>query len=287
MARRWKIVWAALAVLAIVSAIEELRYYRYGLAQLHPARRPIEAEERKRAGRFSEEVTFQTSDGLSLRGNFAAPRNGAVVVMVHGLGQNRMHFLAVAEMLARHGYGALFYDSRAHGDSDGDLATWGVAEQRDVEAAVAFASARADKVVTLGFSVGTTAVFFEATHDPRVRAVILEAIWPDIDDEMTSKAGGRGAFSRYPAVLAMKRSIDFSRVRPVDHAAELGARPKLFIAGSNDDDTPPAVMQRVVDASPDPKRFWIVPGAKHGEYAATAPVEYERVVIDFLDQSLR
>ncbi len=288
MARRWKIVGAVLAVLAIVSAIEEIRYYRYGLAQVHPPRRPIEAADRERAKKFSEEVTFVTSDGLTLRGSFAAPKNGAVVVMAHGLGQNRMHFLAVAEMLVRHRYGALFYDSRAHGESDGDRATWGIDEQRDVEAAVAFAAARAEKVVTLGFSVGTTPVFFEAATDPRVRAVILEAIWPDIDDEMTRKAGGRGALSRYPAVLAMKRSgIDFSRVRPIDHAAELGSRPKLFIAGSEDDDTPPAVMRRVVDASPDPKQFWIVPGAEHGEYAAAAPEEYERVVIEFLDRALR
>jgi len=32
--------------------------------------------------------------------------------------------------------------------------------------------------------------------------------------------------------------------------------------------------------------LWIVPRATHGSYAKTAPAEYERTLIEFLDRAL-
>ena len=283
-----KIGTAVLAGLLIVSGIEEVRYYRYGLTTVHPPRILGTQAERERARALGgEDVSFE-SEGLTLRGTYFAPKNGAVVVTAHGLGENRFRWLDDVEMLTRHGYGALIVDGRAHGDSDGDTATWGDREQNDVRAAVDFAIARAPKIATMGFSVGSSAVYLEAASDPRVRAIVIEALWFSIDDEMDAKAGGRGFISHAPITLAMKRAghLDFSRVRPIDHAKELGARPKLFITGSEDSDTPVPIMQRIVDATPDPKELWIVPRATHGSYAKTAPADYERTLIEFLDRSL-
>ena len=271
----------------IVSGIQEVRYYRYGLASVHPSRRAATQSERDRARSLGgEEVSF-VSQGTTLRGTFFAPRNGVIVVMAHGMGEDRFRWLDDVDILARHEYGALIFDARAHGESGGDTATWGDLESRDVRAAIDFIQPRAREIVTVGFSVGSSAVFLEAASDDRVRAIVIEALWPSLDDEMEAKAGTRGFFSHYPVMLAMKRvgRVDFARVRPIDHAKELGARPKLFITGSEDSDTPVPIMQGMVDATPDPKRFWIVPGATHGSYAKTAPAEYERTLIDFLDRA--
>jgi pimeloyl-ACP methyl ester carboxylesterase len=276
-----------LAAALIVSGIEEVRYYRYGLSVVHPPRRVAAQSERDRARAMGgEEIAFASQGATTLHGTFFAPGNGVVVVMAHGLGEDRYRWLDDVDMLMRHGYGALIYDARAHGESGGDTATWGDLEQRDVRAAVDFVQPRAREIVTAGFSVGASAVFLEAAGDDRVRAIVIEALWTSLDDEMEAKAGTRGFFSHYPVMIAMKRNgrVDFSRVRPIDHAQELGGRPKLFVTGSEDSDTPMPVMQRMVDATPDPKRLWIVPAATHGTYAKTAPAEYERTLIDFLDR---
>jgi pimeloyl-ACP methyl ester carboxylesterase len=285
--RRWhKIAGLGLGVVTIVTVIEA-RYYRHGLSLVHPVRKPVTAAEHARTHTFAEDVSFETSDGVTLRGDYVPSKNGIVVVMCHGLFENRMHFLFETEMLTRHGYGALFFDWRAHGDSDGALSTWGYLEQLDLESAITFAMSREDaKIVTLGFSIGATTVYLEATHDARVRAIIIEAIWPTIEEEMRDKMTTLGFISYEPTVMAMQRAgLDFSKVRPIDHAAQLGARPKLFITGSADTDTPVAIMRRVVDATPEPKQLWVVPGAQHGTYTADAPAEYERVVIDFLEHA--
>jgi len=271
-----------------VSGIEEVRYYRYGLSVVHPPRRVAAQSERDRARALGGEDVSFASQGATLRGTFFAPRNGVVLVMAHGLGEDRFRWLDDVAMLERHGYGAFIYDARAHGESGGDTATWGDLEQRDVRAAIDFAEPRAEKIVAAGFSVGASAVYLEAAGDERVRAIVIEALWTSIDDEMQAKAGTRGFFSHFPVMLAMKRDghLDFSRVRPIDHAREIGARPKLFVTGSEDSDTPVPIMQRMVDATPDPKRLWIVPRATHGSYAKTAPAEYERTLIEFLDRAL-
>ena len=68
-----------------------------------------------------ESVIFPSTDGLSLAGWFIFPKNeignGAAIILCHGYGSTRAEMLPVATILARHGYGALLFDFRAHGES--------------------------------------------------------------------------------------------------------------------------------------------------------------------------
>ena len=57
-----------------------------------------------------QEVSFPTSDGLTLRGWYLASTNHAAVIVAHGLGGNRLGVLPIGEFLARHGYGVLLLD---------------------------------------------------------------------------------------------------------------------------------------------------------------------------------
>ena len=82
----------------------------------HKFREPID-------GNFAvphEDVSFETDDGLTLRGWYAPSRNGAAVVLVHGLGGSRLGPRKHARLLAEHGYGVLLYDGRGRGESEGD-----------------------------------------------------------------------------------------------------------------------------------------------------------------------
>ena len=288
----WRSLGCAAAIPAILLAAYQIRVFYRALRLFRPLRVPITDGDRLAARDCLpdvEEISFRTKDGLVLRGFYAPSRNGAIVVMGHGLGENRMRFLPVAEILARHGYGSLFFDWRAHGDSEGHTSTWGDSEQRDFAAAVDFAGHRADvapgRIAGLGFSIGASTVALEATADPRVRAVILEAVYTSLDDEMRDKMGKRRMLSLWPTQLAARYAgVDFGRVRPIDHVGQIGPRPILFIAGTADSDTSLAVVRRVYDAAAEPKQLWLVEGADHGGCRALAPANYERAVVGFLDR---
>ena len=107
----------------------------------------------------------------------------------HGLGGNRAQLLLEAGFLSRRGHGVLLLDSRASGESDGDLATWGDLERLDIRAALDFLSARPDVEKEMlglyGFSVGAVALV--AAEGQRVRAVALGPCWTSLADELRDK----------------------------------------------------------------------------------------------------
>jgi dipeptidyl aminopeptidase/acylaminoacyl peptidase len=246
----------------------------------------------RRAVRDLETVAFQTSDGMTLRGWYSAGGRRSVVVLVHGGGGNRLQLFPDAQVLARHGYGFLLYDSRGQGESDGDLVSWGDREQRDVFAALDFVSARPEtdpaRIALLGFSIGGSTVALAAARDVRARAVILYATWTSLEDEIKAKFAKYGPLSWGPALYELRRAgVDVDAVRPIDHIGEIAPRPLLVIAGTADLDTPVPVMERLFEAAREPKELWIEPGANHGGYVTAAPAEYESRVIAFLDRAFR
>jgi alpha-beta hydrolase superfamily lysophospholipase len=78
-----------------------------------------------------ENPAILAKDGAVLRAWSLLPHrgNGNSVILLHGLGDNRMGMIGYAELLLSHGYGILMPDSRAHGQSGGKVATYGLLER--------------------------------------------------------------------------------------------------------------------------------------------------------------
>ncbi len=108
-----------------------------GYVFTHVSREEVPAS---RLGAAYENVSFETSDGLTLHGWYVRSRNGAAVIAFPGRkGPQRQ-----ARMLIRHGYGVLLFDRRGEGASDGDPNAFGWGGAKDVDAAVAFLRGRPD-----------------------------------------------------------------------------------------------------------------------------------------------
>jgi alpha-beta hydrolase superfamily lysophospholipase len=91
-----------------------------------------------------QEISFTTSDGLTLQGWYIPSANGAAVILTHHMASNRVGVLETAYMLARNGYGVLLFDLRAHGESQGEVLPFGGAEAEDIVAAAAYLQSRED-----------------------------------------------------------------------------------------------------------------------------------------------
>jgi uncharacterized protein len=276
-----------------------VRSARRAAAGCHPAHKHLRAEDEATARAALPgvaDVAFTTHDGLTLRGWYAPPAAGpaprAVVVLVHGWGDNRVHWMPEMRLLTGNGFGVLAYDSRGSGESDGDLVTAGDREQEDVVAALDFVSARPDaagaKIGLVGFSFGSSATALVAARDPRARAVVLDATWPSLEEEERAKTGKYGLLTSLPALWALRHEgVHLENVRVIDHIQEIHPRPILFVAGSDDDDTPVPVMHRVFDAAGTPKEMLVVRGAHHGDYADVPSSVYGPRVLAFFDDALR
>lgn len=238
----------------------------------------------------SVDVELRTDDGLKLRGWFLAGSKGTVIVLAHGHGANRTQMVPEAAMLARHGFGVLLFDWRAHGESEGAHSTRGDLERLDLAAAVDYAAAQLDVTAGgiggLGFSRGGSVLIALAASDARIRAVAAQAASPSIHEALLNDIGGPPALTRWPALWAARRAgidTDLSAERMI---GQIAPRPLLLIHGTDDAAAPMDWARRLHAAAGEPKRLWLIDGAGHGDYSIAAGPLYERKLVDFFDRAL-
>ncbi len=120
------VVWLALCSLIGVVAAE---------GALHPVRRALTQGDQTEANTIADEdsaalqnVAIRAQDGTHLSGWQITPSkwNGDIVLLLHGVSDNRAGMLGPAKMLLQQGYEVLLPDARDHGASGGAIATYGV-----------------------------------------------------------------------------------------------------------------------------------------------------------------
>jgi uncharacterized protein len=112
---------------------------------LHPQRRELTPDLTREADAgFSsvharrEDFNVTAPDGITLRGWKVHPQNpnGSWVLVFHGVADNRVGGIGQACVLLRAGYSVVMMDARAHGASDGPMATYGWLERQDTSAII-------------------------------------------------------------------------------------------------------------------------------------------------------
>ncbi len=295
MKRVWRWVGVVLVLLLLIAAMAAFWLLRERAGRLvYPVRsRPLQTPADYDLS--GEDVTFTTDDGLTLSGWYIPPTtaaNGGALVFIHGLNSNRGMLLDQAAMLAGHGYGALLFDLRAHGQSEGEQTTWGVAEIGDVQAAVRFLAERPDvdatRIGLVGHSMGGAIAIQTAAVTPAVQLVIAESAYASFASNAPTLTV---SFARLhddlaPLVLWQAGRIAGVRpqhIQPLDDVAGLAPRPVLFIHGEADKTVDVSNSQRLYQRAGEPKALYLVPGAGHDNFMRVDPAGFEEQVVGFLE----
>jgi pimeloyl-ACP methyl ester carboxylesterase len=265
LARRWRqaiAVIGAILVIALVIVSSQLPALGAG-GLLHPARRRLTAP----LPPACRDATF-AGDGVTLAGwqcrASASPRRGTIVYL-HGVADNRASGIGVIDRFGRNGFDVVAYDSRAHGESGGDICTYGFFEKHDLHRVLD--GLAAEPIVLIGTSLGAAVALQEAAQDPRVTAVIAAESFSDLRTVAAERAPfffTAGVVARAIALAEEQGRFQIDAVSPVAAAAAV-TQPVLLVHGSDDADTRPEHSQRVLQALAGPKRLILVPGARHNE----------------------
>jgi len=236
-----------------------------------------------------QEVSFATTDGLTLRGWYLPGRNGATVILAHGFARDRSELLPEGLWLAEQGVGALLYDSRAQGDSDGAYISLGARERLDVRAAVDFVrdGSPEERIGVMGYSMGAVAAIEAAAEDERIRAVV--AVSPFDTLRETVNFNLRRARPLIPLVVwwgEWMTGLRLDGLRPVDHVGALAPRPILIMEAGEDEVVAPGSGQRLYEAAGEPKELWVVEGVEHVGFREAVAEGYQQHVIDFFERYL-
>jgi uncharacterized protein len=229
---------------------------------LHPMRRPVVA-----VPPASCQESTLTGEGTTLKGWRCAastPRRGALVYL-HGIADNRASAAGVIERFSKRGFDVLAYDSRAHGESPGDICTYGYFEKLDLHRVLD--SVARGPIILLGTSLGAAVALQEAAEDPRVSAIIAAETFSDLRTVATERAPfffTSGIIQRAFERAEQGGNFSINDVSPVTAATRIRI-PVLLIHGEADRATPADHSRRVLAALAGPKRLIIVSGAGHNE----------------------
>jgi uncharacterized protein len=233
------------------------------------------------------------ADGLRLRAWRGAGRPGrAAVVVAHGVGDSLESFTSFGERLRERGHPVLLLDLRGHGGSEGRRTTLGGLESRDVRAALDALRAEPEGqggVILAGFSMGAVASLLAAADREDVRAVIVEAPYDTYRDTIRHHAWLLYRIPSWVPIVPLSiaaaewlAGFDADSVDAVAAARRIRA-PLLAIVDGADTRMPEAVVRRIHDAHPGPRRLWVAADAPH--VGASLRQDYWPTVIGFLEEN--
>ncbi|MBF0544159.1 MAG: alpha/beta hydrolase [Candidatus Riflebacteria bacterium] len=247
----------------------------------------------------SEDVSFQTEDGVTLRGWLipaGTTTTKAAVVFCHGTPSDCLDQLPKGAFLASAGYSCLFFDFRAQGRSEGHRITYGLHESKDVSAAVSFIKNRLPNlpIGIYGESCGATNAILAAKECTSVGAFVLDSTFGAYREMIEYQCH----LDSLPSIVStpFERMYSFWAnlfaggpmfdVSPVTAVGGLGSRPVLFIASTADNVVPFKHSQKLYDSCTCPKELWLIPGISHCGGYSLRQDQYKVKVLSFLDKAL-
>lgn len=239
------------------------------------------------------EEFWLSSEGLLLRAWLLRgdPERAAAVV-VHGLGDSIESYAGVARRFRARGHTVLLLELRGHGRSQGERTTLGGREREDVRAALEWL--RVQNLARRGFiasgvSMGAVAVLRAAAGREDVHAAIAEAPYDSFRETMAHHGRLFYGLPRWVPIIPMavavaewRAGFDADEVDSVAAARHLRS-PLLLIVDGADPRMPEAVVRRILDAHPGPKRLWVAEGEPHA--GASLNERYWETVDAFLTES--
>jgi len=268
---------------------------------LHPGRRPLTDDEVGEVRQWVhgidaelEEDSITTPDGVVLRGWILRGHrgNGDAVIVLHGLGDNRIGMTGYAQLFLAHGFTVLMPDARGRGVSGGPLATYGLIERNDIHQWFDFLQAKEHPrcIFGMGESMGAAELLQSLSVGTRFCAVVAEspfATFREIGYDRMGQPFHLGPWVGW-SVLRPVIEVAFLRARwkyglrlwdvsPED-SVEASKVPVLLIHGQVDSNIPVRHSRMIHVLAPETE-IWEVPGADHCGAISAAPREFEERVL--------
>jgi uncharacterized protein len=222
--------------------------------------------------------------------------NGNAVILLHGLGDNRLGMIGYAQLLLADGYAVLMPDSRAHGESGGDLATYGIIERHDIRRWFEWLDQTTHSacIYGLGESMGAAQLLQSLAVETHFCAVVAESSFSSFREIAYDRMGQRFATGPWVGrtilrpvveiallIARFRYHIDLTQASPEDAVAHTHV-PVLLIHGVVDSNIPLRHSLRLVANHPE-LSLWQVPGADHCGAMSVAPQEFGRRVVGWFD----
>jgi uncharacterized protein len=276
-------------------------------ASLHLRRLPLRHAQQfatfvhDRYGAELQNVEIHSADAVVLKAWYVEPPhfNGNAVILLHGITDNREGVAGYGRIFLDHGYAILLPDARDHGESGGEIATYGIREADDVHQWISWLyrrdSGRLGCVYGFGESYGAALVLQSLAVEPRYCAVAVESSYATAREMSYERVSApfhlRPWFGRTLGEPVIEFALLYSKLRygldllkpsPLD-GIKHSRVPVLLIHGLDDRSISPHHAEILAQAAPDRVQLWLVPHAGHTMAWASDHQAFETRVLGWFE----
>ena len=217
------------------------------------------------------------------------------VVMVHGLGGNRLTVFPVAEMFLRNGFNVIAYDQRSSGENTAPYNTFGYLEKNDLADVVDYVISQAAEPIQIGVwgvSFGGATVGLYLGSDASKGKLAFAVLDSPVSDgkEMTEMGlqqidmGGLPVpFALQLGNLMLKQKLGFDDVNVPAQIAQADDIPILIVTSELDTVTPPHMGQDIFTAIQGNRKLMLtVADSEHADVFFDYPDLYEEKIHELI-----
>ena len=246
-------------------------------------------------GLHYESVSFQTSDGITLRGWFfpSGTPGSPAILYAPSTANDQRSGLSLVQPLHAAGYNVLLFSYRGFGQSDGNPLgfSYGARESLDVDAAVSYLHDVQDAptIGAIGHSAGAAAIILSAARNPQLSAIVAASPYNSVEEIWNTnrpKAMPTLVFDFMMKTSELRKGFERGQVRPVDVISQIAPRPILIIHGMKDQRITEKQALALVNQAGEPKEFWLMGGLSHAEVRSIGIDEHIQEIIDFLKRAI-
>lgn len=246
----------------------------------------------------SETLAIQVEDSIYLKGYWIQSKTEetkGIMILIHGIGGCKEHFLGLAGNLANKGIASIVFDGRAHGESDGNYCTYGFYEKRDISKIVDLIKQKKPtlSIGIWGNSLGGAIAIQALEHDKRIEFGIIESTFTELDQIVYDyqKKICKGIGLRFITDAALQEAgkianFNPDKVKPIISVTNI--QQPIFIAhGDHDENIKYTYGKQLYEnAISTQKEFMLIEGGGHFDIYAKGGKNYEDKLMRFIDRQL-
>jgi uncharacterized protein len=249
-------------------------------------------------GLKADQFSIRTSDGLRLRCIYIPTgfdTAGTTLILIHGIGGCKEHFLPAAKRLTESGLNVVLFDLRAHGESEGEYCTFGYKEKSDISVLIDTLQRRypGQRLGILGNSLGGAIALQALAAEPRLQFGIIESTFHDLENVVAEYGKHMFGFkSMWLSHHTLERSAVIADFPAFDIKPFMAARQihqPVFMAHGDADQNIPLAFGRInyENLASTRKEWHTVHGAGHMGLWAVGGAEYYDSMIRFIKKGTK
>jgi esterase/lipase len=240
----------------------------------------------------SEDINLTAGDGVPISAWYIRGDSGKAVILLPGIGANRMSCVSRAEYYLEKGFSVLLPDLRGTGSSEGEVVSFGWNESKDLKACYEFLKEqKIEKIAVHGCSLGAATITYSLKDIHDYYFIVLESCYDNIDQAFENRVAKFHLpdFLYFPVRFFIEREIGAktTELKP-EEFIKCATAPVLIMAGDAEVQVKVPETRKLYDnCGSDKKSLYFFKNGKHEDFREKHKEQHTTILNEFMSKHLK